>query len=99
MQLSLIILNVEKLKRQIDVLRARERKADNTMKLMRRQRDRSNFKIKGLGGYVAAPPDVEKTVKESVNCNMKFIQTESKHYNRRRSYYIASLHIEKYSWK
>ncbi|KAI3856299.1 hypothetical protein MKX03_014889, partial [Papaver bracteatum] len=51
----------EQLKRHIDVLRARERKADNAMKLMRRQRDRANFKIKGLGGYAATPPNVEKT--------------------------------------
>ncbi|KAI3893213.1 hypothetical protein MKX03_007045, partial [Papaver bracteatum] len=51
----------ENLKRQIDVLRARERKADNALKLMRRQRDRANFKIKELGGYASAPPDAEKT--------------------------------------
>ncbi|KAI3861062.1 hypothetical protein MKX03_016033, partial [Papaver bracteatum] len=51
----------EKLKRQIDILRARERKADNALKLMRRQRDRANFKANGLGGYAATPRDAGKT--------------------------------------
>ncbi|KAI3907002.1 hypothetical protein MKW92_044343, partial [Papaver armeniacum] len=51
----------EQLKRQIDVLQARERKTDNAMKLMRRQRDRANFRNKGLGKYTAAPSEARKT--------------------------------------
>ncbi|KAI3925254.1 hypothetical protein MKW92_045763, partial [Papaver armeniacum] len=57
----------EQLKRQINILRARERKADNAQKLMRRQRDRANCKIKGLGGYAAAPPDAGKTDNDAVD--------------------------------
>ncbi|XP_026399092.1 uncharacterized protein LOC113294939 [Papaver somniferum] len=52
----------DRLKRQIESLHAEGRDADNALKLMRKQRDRANFKVKGLGGYAAAPSDVEKAV-------------------------------------
>ncbi|KAI3962446.1 hypothetical protein MKW92_053275 [Papaver armeniacum] len=52
----------ERLKCQIEDLHAKGREADNALELMRRQRDRANFKVKGLGDYVAAPPDAEKAV-------------------------------------
>ncbi|KAI3940157.1 hypothetical protein MKW92_000005, partial [Papaver armeniacum] len=41
--------------------------ADNAQKLMRRQRDRANRKIKGLGGYAAAAPDAGKTDNDAVD--------------------------------
>ncbi|KAI3895544.1 hypothetical protein MKW92_027466, partial [Papaver armeniacum] len=50
---------VERLNLQIEDLHAKGREADNALELMRRQRDRANFRNKGLGGYVAAPPDAK----------------------------------------
>lgn len=52
----------DRLKRQIEGLHAKGRDADNALKLMRKQRDRANIKVKGLGGYAAAPSDVEKAI-------------------------------------
>ncbi|KAI3887477.1 hypothetical protein MKW92_043426, partial [Papaver armeniacum] len=52
----------ERLKRQIEDLHAKGREADNALELMRRQRDRANFKVKELGGYSVAHPDAKKAV-------------------------------------
>ncbi|KAI3861158.1 hypothetical protein MKX03_028612 [Papaver bracteatum] len=52
----------ERLKRQIEDLHEKGREAKNALELMCRQRDRANFKVKGLGGYAAAPLDAEKVV-------------------------------------
>ncbi|KAI3933200.1 hypothetical protein MKW92_018805, partial [Papaver armeniacum] len=50
---------VERLNLQIEDLHAKRREANNALEMMRRQRDRANFRIKGLGNYAAAPPDAK----------------------------------------
>lgn len=52
----------DRLKRHLENLHAKGREADNALKLMRKQRDRANFKVKGLGGYDAALSNAEKVV-------------------------------------
>ncbi|KAI3873572.1 hypothetical protein MKX03_032043, partial [Papaver bracteatum] len=57
----------KRLKCQIDILHAQRREANNALELMRRQRDRANFKVKGFGGYAATPPDADRLFDDADN--------------------------------